>query len=144
LDSTQVDDSAIPALVALPKLASLDVSNTNISGRGLLALREALPANALGAQWINLSGAPSKKLARPGSLWVQVVARTCALDGEDRVLKLVDFSWSNIQDEHLAALHRLKHVELINLRGSDATPGAIAELRKALPRCEVLYESDGK
>jgi len=104
----------------------------------LLTMREASPESSVLGDFAGLSGSPDKKLARPSVHWVQVVDRMCAFDGEDR-LKLIDFSWSNIQDEHLAALHGLKHVDLIDLRGSDATPQGVDALRKALPHCEVRY-----
>jgi len=141
LHSTPTDDSAVPALVSLRKLDYLDVTGTNISVQGLLVLCNAWPRKAVVGLYIDLSGQSNRKYTRDGSLWLQVVARACALDSEDR-LKLIDFSWSNIQDEHLAGLHGLKNVELIDLRGSEATPAGIAELRKALPHCEVLYEGD--
>jgi hypothetical protein len=138
LRSTAVDDDALETLLSLPNLGRLDVSDSNISGPGLLTLTDALPEYVLDGNLIDFYGSADKKVARSTVQWAPVTARIVALDGEDR-LKLIDFSWCNIQDEHLAALHGLKHVELIDLRGSDVTKEGVAALREALPQCEVRY-----
>jgi hypothetical protein len=138
LRDTAVDDTALETLAMLRSLNELDVTGTKISGRGLRALCEKFPEADVQGYLIDLGGNPEHKFSFTATQWAPLVARVVALDGEDR-LKLIDLRWCNFDDEQLAALHALKHAELIDLRHSDVRDGGAAALRNALPNCEVLH-----
>jgi hypothetical protein len=137
LSNTSVDDAAVETLSSLRNLTSL-ILTRKMSGAGVLAVSDALPGCRVEGHLVDLGGRPDKKLSRTTAQWAPVLTRIVALDGEDR-LKVVDLKWCNIQDEHLAALHGLKNVELIDLRDSDVTSAGASALRAALPHCDVRH-----
>jgi len=138
LNETGIDDRAAAALASRPKLLMLDVTDTGISGRGLQSLRESMPGCELSGSFVDLGGEPQQKYSETPKQWAALMEHIVALDRE-HPKKLVVLAWTNIQDDQLVALHRLKNVELIDLRGSAATAEGIDALCRALPQCEVRY-----
>jgi len=138
LYGTAIDDRAVVALASMPKLLMLDVTDTGISGRGLQSLRESMPGCELSGSFVDLGGEPQQKYSETPKQWAALMEHVVALDRE-HPKKLVVLAWTNIQDDQLVALHRLKNVELIDLRGSAATAEGIDALCRALPQCEVRY-----
>jgi len=138
LYGTAIDDRAVAALASMPKLLMLDVTDTGISGRGLQSIRESMPGCELSGSFVDLGGEPQQKYSETPKQWAALMEHIVALDVE-HPKKLVVLAWTNIQDDQLVALHGLKNVELIDLRGSAATAEGIDALRRALPDCEVRY-----
>lgn len=137
LRETPVDESAVSALSSMNHLAELHISGTRITGQGLQAIRQALPGCEVDCDVIDLSGQTQFENPVTNTWWANVVLRVKALDLERRV-KLIDLSQSNVEDNHTLALHSLKHVDFIDLRGTRVTEEGAQALRRTLLHCEVV------
>ena len=143
LQDTNVDDLAIPALTRMKGLTLLVLDSTQISGKGLFELRSTRPECEI---WGPLVDLRNLRLGRAGGIAQlnQVVKRMQSLHEEGHPMKLIDLAHSDILDEHLLALHNLEGVQAIDLRGTHVTDDGLDQLRKALPQCEIIHESNGR
>lgn len=104
LKRTGVDDSAVSALVKITTLEWLDVTETRISGEGLLALWDALPQRHLEGELADFAGGFSLANASPkGASWKNRLSRLQGLNKEHK-LKLLILPDPLITDGHLATL----------------------------------------
>lgn len=129
---TLVDDSAIQHFKRMSdRLSELHVSGTQFSGLGLIELKHSLPSCNITCEVFDLSGSTGCT-----ERWTKYVGRIHALDDESR-LKALDLSDTPVGDEEVAALHDLKNVQLIDLRGTSVSDSACQRLRSALLHCHV-------
>ena len=66
---------------------------------------------------------------------IQKLGGTAIVESGDVVS--IDFRGSNITDEALQYLSRLKSLEVLHLQETDITPEGAETLRKALPKCVI-------
>jgi hypothetical protein len=138
LNDTAVDDAAIPHLVKFGNLQQLHLNGARLTGEGLSDLVHTLkvtsPSLMLSCDSIDLSG--ETEIAFRPARWERLAKRIQDLDAENRI-KLLDFSHSAANDEHLPPLMGLKNVQMIDFRGSQVTDTGLEELKAALPHCKI-------
>ena len=135
LPETKIDDAAVPTLCRLKALRWLVVDDTNISGSGLLQLREALPSCDLSGLLLDLSGQvdPDPESMR----WIEITRPIWDLSRQGK-LKLLILAGTSVTDGHLRDLDRLEKTEVIDLRRTKVTDQGIEALQRALPKCTIV------
>ena len=58
------------------------------------------------------------------------------LNNEDR-LKLLNFSGTQISDQHLSSLHGLNNLKMLDLRDTRVTDEGVKSLSAAIPTCKI-------
>lgn len=138
---TAVDDAAVPALGRIQTLTWLLVSDTKISGEGLLMLRDALPKCQIDGPIADFSNGfnPAAPPALASSSWSMRVSHLMALNKIQHIqhLKLLVLPDTVVTDSHLTALEGLDHLETLDLRGSSVTDAGVEKLQKALPKLKI-------
>ncbi|HUG69295.1 MAG TPA: hypothetical protein VMM76_16205 [Pirellulaceae bacterium] len=130
-NDTFLDDLSLGHFSRMDQLEELLVAGTRFSGEGLLKLQQVLPSCNVQCEVFDLSGN-----ARCTAKWTKYVERIQALDDEKR-LKVLNLSNTDLGDEHIELLHDLKHVEVIDLRGSNVSRSACDRLRSIRRDCRV-------
>jgi hypothetical protein len=105
-------------LAKCPRLEMIDLAETEVGDRGLLALRE-LPR----LKWLSISGH-------------NVTDRGCQTVAEFPALEELRIASRNIHDEGVRELARLTNLRVLNVSAA-ASENAFAELRQALPKCQI-------
>jgi internalin A len=118
----------LKGLAGLTTLQSLNLRNTNVTGSGL----GHLPTN-LQSLNLHLSGG-KRKDERPLSAGLKV-ERLAGLTN----LRELDLGGREVTDADLTELARLKKLEKLDLSFTKVTEAGVANLRQALPRCEIRF-----
>jgi len=126
LAGTPIADTALKALENLPKLRTLDLHQTGVTGRGVGYLAK-LPKLAD----LSLAGSKVSDL---------LTAEVGALTKLER-LSLAGCTFSDAGLKHLAGLSNLAQLDLT---GTQVTAEGVAALQKALPKCKILSGPGGK
>lgn len=126
----------IESLSSRKSLLQLSIEGTQVSGQGLLRLRDTLPTCRIDGEFVNLSRERFGEDPKSMSDWADLVKRLTLLNDERR-LKLIDLSGSQITDRYLPDLESLNHVEVIDLRDTKVTDDGVEALRQVLPKCKV-------
>jgi serine/threonine protein kinase len=120
LDLTQITDAGLPPLAALTGLTYLDLGRTPITDDGLTPI--------LGL----------------GNLAILSLERTAVTDAGVARLRPLTKVWllnigaPNVTDASIPLLAQMTHLKELRLEGSSVTDAGIAELRAALPNCNVV------
>src|SRR6516162_4962276 len=121
LTSTQISDSGLKDLTELSQLRCLDLGETRITDVGLSALAGLNQLQTLDLSETQISDAGLKELAGLKQLqWLEL---------ED----------TRVSDDSLNELAGLKQLEFLSLHGTRVTSKGVAELQKALPKCEIKH-----
>jgi hypothetical protein len=139
LGNSRVDDAIIPRLVGLKRLEILQVSDTSISGEGLLRLHSALSDQRvwLEMELVSVHGSSLFDESAPPRRREALFTRLRALADEGR-LKALDLSDTRFNDQHQTLLSGLNNVEIIDLRGTQVSEEGLAQLRREFPDVEFL------
>jgi internalin A len=131
---TTVGDEGAAHLGEMPALMEIHLERTRVTAAAFEALRIRMPQLTT---WcyddVDLANQPVTQAS-----WTQIAWRFPALDRVNR-LKLINLSGTPATDEWLKDLMLLTNVQLIDLRNTNVTAGGVAELRKALPKCEIRH-----
>jgi hypothetical protein len=130
LNNNQINDLSIPHLSKLKNLKYLFITETDLSGEGIAELKSALSTRWIEGDMMRLSQ------KSPSDQWVQTAAYVKQLGRQGR-LKFLDLSNTNVADEHLAPLHDLVGVELIDVRGTRVSQRGIEQLQQTIPSCKI-------
>jgi len=115
-------DDSLAKLPWLPALKRLVLDGNEIRGPGLTLLREQQP------ELTDLSlGCPAL---------TDLSARNLA---ELKQVKRLSLAGSGLTDAGIKHLAALTGLEWLDLRGSKATAAGVAELREALPTCQIEW-----
>jgi len=126
LSGTKVSDAGLEHLKQLTNLTLLNLSETQVSGAGLQH-----PKGLASLRELDLNG---KKITDAGLVYLKELPN---LEG----LSLIGTQVSDAGLEHLKGLTRLKGM---NLNGSKVTVAGVANLRKALPKCVIIFNGSTK
>lgn len=140
LELTGIEDDDLDALRGLSRVRDLRLYSCNITGVGI----ENFPLlTELRLQDSDADDTGMACLAAQPRLQFLDVTRT-QITGETlkhlRGAKWLEYlyaSYTAIRDEHLSALHSLKHLHTIDLSGTQVTKKGLARLREALPKATV-------
>ncbi len=114
-----VDDAALTHLSGLVGLASLDLTDTNITGTGLAYLHTLQQLEVLRLAYSNVQDMNLQYLHRMNSL------------------QELDLNGTAVTDAGLLHLHQLTALQLLWLIGTSATPQGLLSLQRALPNCKI-------
>jgi Leucine-rich repeat (LRR) protein len=122
LEDTKITDTGLKEVAKLVKFTELDLDRTNITDVGLkeiVGMKNLVDLDLFGTQ---ITDAGLKELAKKGNLtWLGLVK-------------------TGISDKGLKEMANLKNLTYLDARGCpQITAAQIAELRKALPKCEIRY-----
>jgi internalin A len=123
LGGAKITDAGLGGLVRLAKLRSLDLSRTQVSGKGIRELA------ALG----NLE---RLTLWQAGNIRDDVAASLAAI----RNLKVLDLSATKITDATLSALASAHGLRRIYLSGTAATAEGVEAFERTHPECQVSWK----
>lgn len=139
LNHTAVDDHAISRLARLNRLTTLDLTGCQVTGPGLVALRDALPkCKVVGDIW-NLAGLKSLRFRNNGVIWPTLVESQIDSIASLR-LKLLDLAGSAVTDADLPPLYALDGIQAIDLRRTLVSPAAAERLERELPGCKCFFD----
>ena len=121
LRGTKITNNGVVALKAFPKLSNLSVNNTDIGDGGL----EILPP---GIQLLALTGT---KITDAGIAHLK----------RQRRLRLLRLDDTTVSDQCIDSLAAIKSLRELNLNGTRFTVAGVATLRKAMPKCEIIFKA---
>jgi hypothetical protein len=137
ISKTQLDDSAVPSLVKLTALAELYLTDSAMSGEGLLTLHEQLPKCRIDGPLLEVTNPHPLAISLESGRWDTLCTRFNILDKENH-FKLLIFSGTPVTDAHLTGLENLQHFEVIDLRNTKVTDAGVEKLQQALPKCKIV------
>ncbi|MCE9526621.1 MAG: hypothetical protein K8R36_11270 [Planctomycetales bacterium] len=137
ISKTKLNDSAVSSLVKMTALVELYLTDSAISGEGLLALHDQLPKCRIDGPLVEVSNPHPLAISLESGRWKTLCSRFNALDTENN-FKLLIFSGTPVTDAHLAGLKDLQHFEVIDLRNTKVTGAGIESLQRALPKCKIV------
>jgi hypothetical protein len=124
LSDTQVGDDGLRHLKGCAMLEALVLDNTEVTGPGLAHLTDLAKL-----KYVGLEGCP-------------ITDEGIATIGDLTSLERLNLSETRITDAALAHLKSLPGLKKLYLNGTSVTPAAVEELQRALPDCEVHWESE--
>jgi hypothetical protein len=134
---TAVDDEAVPILAQFTTLQWLNLTDTKISGEGLLALRKALPTCRIDGGWADISKPDARTLGLPESKRGRHFVSNVRLLNRKYPIKLLLLSSPLISDVDLWMLQDLEHLEVLDLRGASVSDKGVQKLQKAMPELKI-------
>jgi hypothetical protein len=139
ISRTKLDDSAVPSLVKLTALVDLYLTDSAISGEGLLALHDQLPKCRIDGPLIEVSNPHPIAISLESGRWNTLCTTFNLLDKENN-FKLLILSGTPVTDAHLVGLNELEHFEVIDLRNTKVSDAGVEALQRALPKCKIVRE----
>lgn len=137
ISKTKLNDSAVPSLAKLTALTELYLTDSAMSGEGLLALHDQLPRCRINGPLVEVSDPHPLAISLESGRWKTLCTRFNILDKENN-FKLLIFSGTPVTDAHLVGLKDLQHFEVIDLRNTKVTAAGVETLQRALPKCKIL------
>lgn len=143
LVATELRDARLRALGGLQQVEVLKLGGNRISDAGLKELAGLKGLKFLTLGVTNVRGPGLKELAGLPKL---ETLRLYSLDAPDAVckwaagvkqLRALDLHLSKLTDTGLKELAPLKELDWLNVVATDVTDAGVAEIRKALPKCQV-------
>lgn len=160
LSYTKVTDEGLKHLSGMTKLHTLDLENTLVTDEGVkelanldnLTTLNLFRTPAAEGETLTLRGVPLKitdeglkSLAGMGKL-TELNLHGAAISDEGikhlanlGQLARLDLRATEITDESLVHLSKLKNLRILNIKGTKISAVGVAQLRKALPDCEISY-----
>jgi hypothetical protein len=123
LHNSQVTDQWLPHLTKLSGLTGLGLTHNPISDRGLASLRSFSHL-----QYLSLS---QTKLSDSGLSELQSLTKLVELD----------LANNKVSDAGLSHLRGLTALRQLDLRKTSVTANGVAELQKAFPQCQILFDT---
>ena len=124
LNDTQVGDDGLRHLRGCSMLEALVLDNTQVTGSGLAHL-----TGLAKLEYVGLEGCP-------------ITDEGIATIGDLAALERLNLSETQITDAALGHLKSLSKLERLYLSGTSVTAAGVEELQRALPDCEVHWESE--
>ena len=121
---TRLTDPATDSLGKLTELNSLWLDQTGVGDAGLKSLKTLTKLELLSLRETPVSD-----------------EGLSALSGLSN-LKHLSLAWTRVTGTGLGALKGLKHLEQLDLSGTQVSAAQAAELKTALPKCEISYPTD--
>ena len=135
LAGTAVDDAAVPQLLAMKNLREVSLGGTRLSGAALLQLEDARPRLEVQGDKVDVGGV--RIGYEQGAQYVQHLLNRLQNLNDERHLKMLDLSGTQITDRELSGLHGLNNLEMLDLRDTLVTDEGVAALSAALPNCQI-------
>jgi hypothetical protein len=132
----QTDDGKLAVLDGVPGLRVLTLTNTRVTDEGLARLARFRDLNCFyfgnidHTKIIGPAGAKLSTTPLAGGKGLEALKNLPNL-------QVVQLYGPGTSDDDLKGLVSLKHLVLIDLMNTRATPGGVAELKKALPKCAI-------
>jgi hypothetical protein len=170
--SATLTSADLAALRDFPRLADVSLNGSPVTTAALLDQIEGRPLTALGLNGVPTTAKDMTRLARMTSLdrlyiygadlFDDDIAQLAnlplltnlnvggtritdrSLEHLGRLLKLQSFflAGTNVTDVGLTALYQCKTLRLLDVSRTRVTADGVANLRKALPECEVVWTND--
>jgi len=121
LPASNLTDRSAEVFAKMPELVQLMIHGCHITDAG----------------FAKLSGL--KKLKRLGLQYAPITDASMPIIGQNTDLENMTLSFTNITDAGLPYLYNLKKLTYLGLQSQTLTPAAVAELRRQLPQCNVVY-----
>ena len=132
----QLDDKNLEVLRQVPELRVLTLTNTRVTDEGLAQLAGFPRLNCLyigNIDHVKLIGPAGARLNTPPLITGKGLVKLKDLPN----LQVVQFIGPATTDRDLRALHELRHLVLVDLMNTSVTDAGVAELKRALPHCEI-------
>ena len=140
LQGTPITDAGVVSLKEMINLQVLLLSGTQVTKAGVAELQKTLP------RWVTITQQPSaprhavtvcRSGCRTSCRWC------CSYSGRTRPPLSLYWSYGNsvlpgITDAELAQLSQLMTLERLHLNDVKITDAGVAELKRALPNCEII------
>ena len=147
LNETEVGDAGLACLRGMKKLRSLIVWHSKVTDAGLVHLEglKALEGVMLGGQPVTDSGlAHLAGLTGLKKLWLDETKVTDA--GLAPLMRMTALQELNLRGTHisdagLAHLENLKSLRQLGLHGTKVTAAGVEKLKKAIPACQIAFDS---
>jgi hypothetical protein len=139
------DDTLMPLLADLSDVHSISLGDTNITNRGLHSLSRLRNLRTLSLRETKLQDESLEALAPLRLQWLSL-KRTwigdiaiASLKGMTS-LEHLSLERTRVSDRGLVHLEGLHNLKSLNLRRCKSTEDGVNELRRKLPKCEILWE----
>jgi hypothetical protein len=152
-----VSDAGLAAICQIEESLSLEqmyvdpalrITNSGLAHLAKLQELQSLVLLGLGiddagaAHFKSIRGLRNLSLEQPSHRPLQVFTeKGFAEIGELIRLETLTLGCLQISDESASNLHRMKHLQTLRLRACGISDQALADLREALPHCDVVVES---
>lgn len=144
LNYTDISDDLLAALTPLHQLELLSIKNTRITDRGMGYVREMSRLAYLDVSGTRVTDEGLGKLATLPSIRTLLLSGTAVTAEGLRdfrslpELKTLDLSYTQVTDVQVPILRQAANLRTLNLSGTAITEGGWAELRRALPQCDII------
>jgi Leucine-rich repeat (LRR) protein len=144
LAGTAIGDAGMQSLIALPSLAVLDLANTHITDTGVANLSQLLQLQHLGLAGTAVTDAGLLKWVGLQALVALDLGNTAITDAglhalpALKSLRYLTLSNTRVTDAGFVHLSKLPGVRTLKLQGVAVTDQGVAELRRALPRMQIM------
>ena len=143
LYSTEITDEGLVDLAKLQNLEKLGLAHTQITDTGLKAVAKLQNLTFLALSFTKITDEGLKEVAKLQKLSVLLLGNTKITDaGLKEVAKLqkLEMLWlrdTKITDEGLKDVAKLQKLTFLDLSNTKITKADVAELKKAMPNCEI-------
>jgi hypothetical protein len=140
LELTGIEDDDLDALRGLSRVRDLRLNGCNITGAGIENFPLLTELRLEGAHVTDVGMACLAALPRLQFLDVtrtQITGETLKHLSGAKWLEYLYASDTAIRDEHLPALHGLKHLHTISFTGTQVTASGVRKLQKVLPKADI-------
>ncbi|MCE5229858.1 hypothetical protein LLG95_09710 [bacterium] len=146
LRDTRVTDADLALLDKLPDVENLDLTNTSVTGAGLIHVRGLKKLAYLGLWNTQVDDEGLKNIQHLTKMWGLVLDNTKVTDagmvhlkGLTNLTEWLGLTDTRITDKGLKHLTRLKKLRSLNLRRTQVTPAGVKELQRALPATDISF-----
>jgi Leucine-rich repeat (LRR) protein len=150
LSGTRVTDGDLEKLKPLTGLRELLLARTKVTDNGLAHVRTLKGLSRLVLDGSLISGGEIASLKDMPALTDLCIGCPAITDlfaeqiGAVKRLEHLSLAGSSLGDEGLKHLHSLTNLKKLDLSGSKVTEEGVTALRKALPKCQVVFKTAGK
>jgi RNA polymerase sigma factor (sigma-70 family) len=145
LDHTKVTDAGLKELKGLKQLADLSLRQTQVTDAGLKELKDLKQLKGLELPSTKVTDAELKELKDLKQLIQLDLDFTKVADAglkelkELKQLRVLYLDGTRVTDAGLKELKDLKQLSLLQLQGTQVTNDGVRALRKALPKCKIIF-----
>ncbi len=145
--SAQITDAELKLLAEMTNVREIDLTGTPVTDAGLKELQGLAGLELLWLNGTKVTDYGLESIAGMANLKSLGLANTSVGDeGIRRVAGLTKLEYlllahTQITDTGMEHLHAMSNLKGMSLMGSQVTPQGVKQLRKALPSCQVVYNT---
>lgn len=143
LTGCNIDDAALAQLTTLSELNGLDLSETQVSSKGLKSLQAFPELEILYLNKLPLGDEDVTRLVDlPRLAWLELNNTQVSDEGLKSLqtlpeLQILQLNNTRVSDVGLKSLLRLKRLRMLDVGGTFVTRGGLTEFARELPRCSL-------